>query len=158
MGDLKDRLHRPWRDQTTRPTSPPPTPEPGPEPGPEPSPWSCTKIVSFGFKHGKPDVGGVMHGPGGRIVDVRDFANPYHDASLRPLSGTDPHVKVYILEQTTNFVAKYQDLYRALERGPQVLWVGCTGGRHRSVYLADRLGAETGIPVEHRDLDKKEGA
>lgn len=108
-----------------------------------------TKIVSFGFRQGTPDV--TVHPEGGRIVNVTGFRNPYLRRGLRPLTGMDPEVGAFIT-QDPGFEEKYRALYLETHRAG-VLYLGCIGGRHRSVYLADRLGKELGIPVEHRDIE-----
>lgn len=111
---------------------------------------ATTKIVSFGYRNGEPDLTSA-EGFGCRIVNVKAFRNPYLRVSLRPLSGLDLEVQHYIRDDP-RFLSLMGDLYRVLEKGPPVLYLGCVGGRHRSVYLAERLGQEFGIPVVHRDL------
>jgi UPF0042 nucleotide-binding protein len=107
------------------------------------------KIVSFGFRHGEP--------PPGFVIDVRPFLrNPYHDRSLRKLDGRHPLVQADI-EKTRNldtFIEGWKALADTIGHPDAVLCVGCTGGHHRSVYVAERLGRDLGIPVEHRDLEK----
>lgn len=120
-----------------------------------------TSIVSFGYKHGIPlDVDIVL--------DCRFLPNPYWVDELRPLSGLDAPVKDYVLGQegTTAFLDKVEDLLRMLlptygQEGKSYLTValGCTGGRHRSVVLADALAerlAAAGVSaaVFHRDIDR----
>lgn len=107
------------------------------------------KVVSFGYKHGKP--------PGGvRVFDIRThFENPFRNPALRDLDGTDPRIGAFI-----SGAPKFEERYRTLKSftmlAPGAVWIGCTGGRHRSVYLAERLGRELQIPVEHRDRGKGE--
>ncbi len=120
-----------------------------------------TSIVSFGYKHGIPlDVDIVL--------DCRFLPNPYWVDALRPLSGRDAPVREYVMaqEQTGDFLGKVEELLRMLlpafeEEGKSYLTIalGCTGGRHRSVVLADVLAerlASTSIPAAsfHRDIDR----
>ena len=109
------------------------------------------KIVSFGFKHDEPQsIPGLM------VVDVRQmFRNPYRNMSLRYKLGTDPEVQSEILK-TPNFKAKYDHLKAMVQvPGTDEVWIGCHGGRHRSVFLAEKLGQELNVPVEHRDVAKE---
>jgi UPF0042 nucleotide-binding protein len=120
-----------------------------------------TSVVSFGFKHGIPlDVD--------LLFDCRFLPNPYWVESLRPLSGEDDPVREFVLGQpeTQAFLDKVVDLLLSLEpafvrEGKSYLTIafGCTGGRHRSVALADVLRsrlAEGGLAatVFHRDIDR----
>jgi UPF0042 nucleotide-binding protein len=129
--------------------------------GEEPGSAMRTSILSFGFKHGVPlDVD--------LLFDCRFHPNPYWDESLRNHSGLEPQVRQYVLDrpETTAFLEKLDDLLSMLipayiREGKSYLTVamGCTGGRHRSVVLAEelvrRLDAH-GIPttVFHRDVDR----
>lgn len=117
------------------------------------------RIGSFGYKFGAPETTDPR-------IDVRAaIANPHSVPRLRDLSGTDPRVVAWLLT-TPGFHNKYLKLRVQAERamdyamtetpGGQTLWVGCHGGKHRSVYIADRLGRDLGLPVEHRDLGKHE--
>jgi UPF0042 nucleotide-binding protein len=120
-----------------------------------------TSLLSFGFKHGVPlDVD--------LLFDCRFLPNPYWDETLRHQSGLDPAVRSYVLErpETAEFLDKLDDLLAMLvpaymREGKSYLTVamGCTGGRHRSVVLAEELGRRLqsrGIPatVFHRDVDR----
>ena len=120
-----------------------------------------TSIVSFGYKHGIPlDVDIVL--------DCRFLPNPYWVDRLRPLSGLDAAVRDYVLSQpgTQAFLNKVEELLTMLlpsfeQEGKSYLTValGCTGGRHRSVVLADALaerlsGAGVRTSAFHRDIDR----
>ncbi len=120
-----------------------------------------TSIVSFGYKHGIPlDVDIVL--------DCRFLPNPYWVDRLRPLSGLDAAVRDYVLSQpgTQAFLSKVEELLTMLlpsfeQEGKSYLTValGCTGGRHRSVVLADALaerlsGAGVRTSAFHRDIDR----
>jgi UPF0042 nucleotide-binding protein len=118
-------------------------------------------VVSFGFKHGLPlDVDSVF--------DVRFIPNPHYDDALRPLSGRDEPVRRFVLEQpaTRDFLERVEELFASLipayrNEGKSYLTiaVGCTGGRHRSVAIAEALSlrlANRGVQarVAHRDIEK----
>jgi UPF0042 nucleotide-binding protein len=120
-----------------------------------------TSIVSFGYKHGLPiDVD--------LVFDCRFLPNPHWVEELRPLDGTDPRVRAYVLEQpeTAPFLAELERLFALLlpayvREGKSYLsiGVGCTGGRHRSVVIASELArlleAQGVTPrVHHRDVDR----
>ena len=120
-----------------------------------------TSVVSFGFKHGVPLDVDLM-------FDCRFLPNPYWDESLRSHSGLEPEVRAYVLDrpETLLFLDKLDDLLAMLipayvKEGKSYLTVamGCTGGRHRSVVLAEELSrrlAAHGLPttVFHRDVDR----
>jgi len=108
-----------------------------------------THITSFGFRYGKPVEKGAM------IIDVRTHfkRNPYHDPTLRHLRGTDAAVATDIL-QTPNFAESYYRLFRMVATFNGPVYLGCTGGHHRSVYLAERIGRELNVPVSHRDIER----
>jgi UPF0042 nucleotide-binding protein len=120
-----------------------------------------TSVVSFGFKHGIPlDVD--------LLFDCRFLPNPYWVESLRPLSGQDDAVREFVLGQpeTQVFMDKVVDLLLSLEpafvrEGKSYLTIafGCTGGRHRSVVLAEVLRSrlaegDMAATVFHRDIDR----
>ena len=127
----------------------------------EPGSTMQTSIVSFGFKHGIPRDVDLM-------FDCRFLPNPYWDESLRSHSGLEPEVRAFVLErpETTEFLAKLDDLLSMLipayiREGKSYLTVamGCTGGRHRSVVLAQELARrldDHGMPttVFHRDVER----
>ena len=120
-----------------------------------------TSLVSFGFKHGVPLDVDLM-------FDCRFLPNPYWDESLRSHSGLEPEVRAYVLDrpETLQFLDKLDDLLTMLipayiKEGKSYLTVamGCTGGRHRSVVLAEELSRRLdahGIPttVFHRDVER----
>jgi UPF0042 nucleotide-binding protein len=118
-------------------------------------------IVSFGFKHGLPlDVD--------LVFDCRFLPNPHWVESLRSLRGTDAKVKRYVMKQpeTEAFLTELERLFALLlpayvKEGKSYLsiGVGCTGGHHRSVVLAEELARvleRLGFParVHHRDLER----
>ncbi len=129
--------------------------------GEEPGSTMRTSILSFGFKHGVPLDVDLM-------FDCRFLPNPYWDESLRSHSGLEPQVREYVLDrpETTAFLDKLDDLLAMLipayvRGGKSYLTVamGCTGGRHRSVVLAEELSRrldDHGLPttVFHRDVDR----
>lgn len=118
-------------------------------------------VVSFGFKHGMP-VDADM------IWDVRFLPNPFYLEELRHKTGRVPAVAEYIesFDVTKTFKAKFLDMmgflipqYENEGKSQFVVGVGCTGGMHRSVCMAEALGEflkEAGhrVVVEHRDLYK----
>jgi RNase adaptor protein for sRNA GlmZ degradation len=99
--------------------------------------------------------GRECNAPGVMVVDVRHlFRNPYRDRALRHQNGTDAAVQADI-QNTPEFQAKYDYVKQQITApGTEIAFVGCTGGTHRSVYVAERLGRELGVPVEHRDLNR----
>lgn len=118
-------------------------------------------VSSFGFKHGIPlDVDMVM--------DCRFLPNPHWDAELRPFSGKDPEIQAYVLERedTEAFLEHLEALLDGLlpayvEEGKSYfgLAFGCTGGRHRSVAVAEEVarrlnGKGWQLRVSHRDIDR----
>jgi RNase adapter protein RapZ len=129
--------------------------------GEEPGSTMRTSILSFGFKHGVPLDVDLM-------FDCRFLPNPYWDETLRSHSGLEPQVRKYVLDrpETSAFLDKLDDLLTMLipayiREGKSYLTVamGCTGGRHRSVVLAEELARrldDDGIPttVFHRDVER----
>lgn len=117
-------------------------------------------VMSFGFKYGAPAEADL-------VFDLRFLANPYFVPELRPLSGKDAPVADYVLnsEAGKGFRTKFFDfllyllpLYAAEGRYRVALALGCTGGRHRSVALAELTQAtlrEAGysVTLEHRHFD-----
>ena len=120
-----------------------------------------TKIVSFGYKHGLPiDVDIVF--------DCRFLPNPHWVEELRPLTGVDAPVRDYVLGQplTAAFLERMERMLALVmpayvQEGKSYLTIafGCTGGQHRSVAIAEEIGALLGRSgheptVQHRDLGK----
>ncbi len=122
-------------------------------------------VYSFGFKHGAPKDADV-------VIDVRFLPNPYYDPELRPLTGLDKAVRDYVLcrSETEEFLKSWEGLLDCVMPGyvtegkqQLAIAVGCTGGQHRSVAIAEatgeylkRQGYRTS--VAHRDLKLAEGA
>lgn len=118
-------------------------------------------ILSFGFKYGIPADADL-------VFDVRFLPNPYYIDELRPKTGNDKEVSTYVLkyEESGIFLEKLVDMIRFLipnymneGKNQLVIGIGCTGGKHRSVTLANALyealsGSEYGLKVEHRDIEK----
>lgn len=116
-------------------------------------------VYSFGFKHGAPADADI-------VMDVRFLPNPYYDKELRHKTGLDQEVSDFVLEQpeTQRFLERWYALLDEIvpgyiAEGKQYLsiGVGCTGGQHRSVVLANMTGqhlAQAGFRVNttHRDL------
>jgi RNase adapter protein RapZ len=122
----------------------------------------AVSAASFGYKFGVPhDVD--------LLFDVRFLANPHFVPELKPKTGSDPAVAAFIEQdpETEKFLAKLSDfldyllpLYEREQKTYLSIGVGCTGGRHRSVYVAERLAAmlkERGYPVRvsHRDATRE---
>ncbi|MGV8082968.1 MAG: RNase adapter RapZ [Coriobacteriia bacterium] len=115
-------------------------------------------VMSFGYKYGTP-LGSDI------VMDVRFLPNPYYDLNLRPLTGLEPVVRDYVLEQTAtqNFLARWLPLLDDVMPGyvdegkhHLTIAIGCTGGQHRSVVLAEVTAKhlrEQGyrVVVSHRD-------
>ena len=116
------------------------------------------EVMSFGFKRGLPRSADL-------VVDVRFLPNPFYIESLCRHSGLDEDVRAFVMEHptTVEFMDKYRDLlsfliphYRDEGKHRLVIAVGCTGGAHRSVAIAEAIGAwlrDRGIETEinHRD-------
>ncbi|MBR2562340.1 MAG: RNase adapter RapZ [Eubacterium sp.] len=119
-------------------------------------------VLSFGFKYGIPEDSDL-------VFDVRFLPNPYYVAELREQTGKDVAVRNYVMEheESVVFADKLVDLIRFLiplyikeGKNQLVISVGCTGGKHRSVTLAEEIYGRLsdvrgyGIRVEHRDIEK----
>ena len=119
-------------------------------------------ILSFGFKYGIP-------GDADLVFDVRFLPNPYYIQDLRPMCGNDAPVRDYVMSSETarKFLDKLVDMvqflipnYVAEGKNQLVIGIGCTGGKHRSVTLANALYYALeqeegyGLKIEHRDIEK----
>ena len=119
-------------------------------------------ILSFGFKYGIPVDADL-------VFDVRFLPNPFYIEELKNDTGKDKSVHDYVMsfEEAHVFLSKLQDMIRFLipnyvkeGKNQLVIAIGCTGGKHRSVCLAEELynglsgSEEYGIRIEHRDIDK----
>ncbi|GLZ06747.1 nucleotide-binding protein [Actinomadura sp. NBRC 104412] len=119
-------------------------------------------VVSFGYKYGLPVDADL-------VVDCRFLPNPHWIPELRPKTGRDAAVRDYVLGQrgAKEFLDAYTEVLRLLAEGYEregkhyvTLAVGCTGGKHRSVAMAEQLAArlrDEGIEVQatHRDLGRE---
>ena len=117
-------------------------------------------VSSFGYKFGAVSDADW-------VIDSRMLRNPFWEPELRPLTGLDERVRAYVMEQpeAARLVAWLSDVLRwsaplYIERGRSALHlaIGCTGGRHRSVVLAEALAARLSddgltVSVRHRDVD-----
>ena len=118
-------------------------------------------IMSFGFKYGIPRDSDI-------VQDVRFLPNPYYDEELRPLTGNDKVIQDYVMncKEGPEFLDKFIDLVQFLipnyikeGKNQLVISIGCTGGKHRSVTIANevynRLQKSTyTVRIYHRDIGK----
>ena len=117
-------------------------------------------VLSFGFKNGIPADADL-------VFDVRFLPNPYYVENLKQKTGLDPEVQEYVMgyDVAHAFLAKLEDMvefllpnYVAEGKNQLVIAIGCTGGHHRSVTLAEQLYVylkgheEYGLRIEHRDI------
>ena len=116
-------------------------------------------VLSFGFKYGIPVDSDL-------VFDVRFIPNPFYIPELKQFSGNDEPVKQYVLSQTetTTFIDKLMDMLKYLipnyiKEGKRqlIISIGCTGGRHRSVAIANEIyerlnGENYNTRIEHRDV------
>ncbi|ALC88864.1 glmZ(sRNA)-inactivating NTPase [Bacillus sp. FJAT-18017] len=118
-------------------------------------------VVSFGFKHGIPIDADL-------VFDVRFLPNPHYIEHMRPKTGLEKEVSDYVLKmkETQMFIQKLTDLltfmlphYKREGKSQLVVAIGCTGGQHRSVTLAEYIArfyeAEYKTVVSHRDIEKR---
>lgn len=118
-------------------------------------------VLSFGFKYGIPIEADL-------VFDVRFLPNPYYDLKLRPLTGNDKPIQNFVMncEEASIFLDKLEDMMQFLipnyineGKYSLVVAIGCTGGKHRSVTLAngiyERMKAlPYSVKCEHRDIEK----
>ena len=120
-------------------------------------------FMSFGFKYGIPEDADL-------VFDVRFLPNPYYDIELRPFTGNDAEIRDFVMkyDESREFLDKLDDMLAFLipnyikeGKNSLVIAIGCTGGKHRSVTLANEIYSrllehdETfGLKIEHRDIDK----
>ncbi len=119
-------------------------------------------VLSFGFKYGIPADSDL-------VFDVRFLPNPYYVEGLREKSGKDKEIQEYVLQfgEAHEFLNKLTDMVNFLipnyiieGKNQLVISIGCTGGKHRSVTLANELykrlsgNKEYGLKIEHRDIEK----
>ncbi|MDQ3773110.1 MAG: RNase adapter RapZ [Pseudomonadota bacterium] len=117
------------------------------------------QFIAFGYKHGVPADADF-------VFDVRCLPNPYWEIRLRDLCGQDPEVVAYLegapevramTEQIGAFLERWLPSFEAESRAYLTIAIGCTGGRHRSVYVAERLAERLGstgraLLVTYRDM------
>ncbi|BAS27140.1 RNase adapter RapZ [Limnochorda pilosa] len=132
--------------------------------GGEPNRRMVTTLVSFGYKHGIPLDSDL-------VLDVRFLPNPHYVESLKQLTGNDARVEEYVLrwpaaqrflQEAERFLSFLVPHYVQEGKSHLVVGVGCTGGQHRSVVIANRLAdflRSQGYPVvvEHRELSETQG-
>lgn len=118
-------------------------------------------VLSFGFKYGIPMDADL-------VFDVRFIPNPFYIPELKPFSGSDEPVRNYVLsqEETTGFLTRLEDMLKFLipnyvKEGKRqlIIAIGCTGGRHRSVAIANETNNLLNLKgfkstIEHRDIDE----
>lgn len=118
-------------------------------------------VMSFGFKYGLPLDADL-------VMDVRFLPNPHYIDALRPLTGNDPPVRDYVLGNPSSqaFLSRFVELltfllphYYREGKSHLVIAIGCTGGKHRSVALAEAIsqalqGEEYRVYVTHRDVHR----
>jgi len=121
-------------------------------------------LQSFGYRYGIPLESDL-------VMDVRFLPNPYFIPALRPFSGLDPRVRDYVLgqDETMVFLERFRDMlefllpgYRREGKSYLSVSIGCTGGRHRSVAIAQELyqffkQKNVNIKITHRDIEKGQG-
>ena len=129
--------------------------------GKKPEQQMFIHCMSFGYKNGLPSEADL-------VIDVRGLDNPFYDSNMRELTGLDESVRDFVLinESTQGFISRLFDfldysipLYASDAKSQLVIAIGCTGGRHRSVAIAEELKkhlVENGFnaAVTHRDIQK----
>ncbi|WP_223701354.1 RNase adapter RapZ [Sutcliffiella deserti] len=118
-------------------------------------------VLSFGFKYGIPIDADL-------VFDVRFLPNPHYIDHMRPMTGLDGEVSSYVLKwsETQKFIEKLTDLlnfmlpyYKREGKSQLVIAIGCTGGQHRSVTLAEHFAkhykADYDTVITHRDIERR---
>lgn len=117
------------------------------------------QVISFAYGNGVPRDADL-------VFDARFLRNPHYDPDLQPLTGRDPSVGAYIesdadfaafFERLTDLLALLLPRFQAEGKSYLTIAIGCTGGRHRSVFVTEKLGAWLGgqalrVDVRHREL------
>ncbi len=124
-------------------------------------PVFTVNVVSFGFKHGLPIDADL-------VFDVRFLPNPHYIEHMRPKTGLDEEVSKYVLKwnETNKFLEKVTELlsfmlphYKREGKAQLVIAIGCTGGQHRSValaeYISNHFSGDYDTKVTHRDIEKR---
>ncbi len=118
------------------------------------------QVVSFGYKFGVPTSADL-------VFDVRFLPNPYFEAELRDMTGNDPEIEAYLFDkpQTEELLGRLDDFlgyllpnYATEGKSNLTIAIGCTGGKHRSVAIANHLGVRLKkkherVRVTHRDVE-----
>jgi UPF0042 nucleotide-binding protein len=120
-------------------------------------------VLSFGFKYGIPSDADL-------VFDVRFMPNPYYQPQLRSKTGNDEEIQKFVMDSkvSVEFMEKLEDMikflipnYIAEGKNQLVVSIGCTGGKHRSVTVANQLyerlkqNADYGLKIMHRDIRKE---
>ncbi|MEN3007924.1 RNase adapter RapZ [Pseudothermotoga sp.] len=118
------------------------------------------RLRSFGFKYGLPADTDF-------VLDTRFMPNPYYCPDLAPLDGRDERIKSFFeshekiaeyIQHAASMIKTAAEEYKKAGRAGITVSIGCTGGRHRSVYvaekLAEKLSKEFEVHIEHRDVNK----
>ncbi len=120
-------------------------------------------VQSFGFKYGVPADSDL-------VIDVRFIPNPYYVPELRPLTGNDEAIYDFVMAQPQSgvFLQKFTDMLDFLlpnyvneGKNQLVISIGCTGGKHRSVVMANEIfrwlgtHCDYGVRIEHRDIERE---
>ena len=141
IGDLREEMTKYFGDETL------------------PEKQLSITVLSFGFKYGIPVDSDL-------VFDVRFIPNPFYISELKPFSGLDTPVRDYVLEQyeTKAFLEKINDMleflipnYQKEGKRQLIISIGCTGGRHRSVAIANEIYENLyeknyNVYIEHRDI------
>ena len=122
-------------------------------------------VTSFSYRHGLPRDADL-------VIDVRFLRNPHYEPALAPLTGRDPAIAAFVaadpdyaafFERLTGWLGPLVPRYEGEGKSYLTIAVGCTGGRHRSVYVAENLGEWLRgrgfrVAVNHRDLAQSSAA